>query len=91
MPKRPIATIRVETIQRLMAEDEDFRWEFAADGIDSAVVKQRLGLRCNARSPDREQRECATDELEAVAGALEEWSRYVAQSHPQEPRRKRIF
>ena len=64
--------VTCERLLALLRDDEDFRWEFASNGIDSAYVKTRLGLKGNPRSPDDQKRKLSGDELEALANTLEQ-------------------
>ena len=64
--------VTCERVLALLRDDEDFRWEFASNGIDSGYVQRRLGLNGNPRSRDEQQRKLSTDELESMANALEQ-------------------
>ena len=64
--------VSCERLLALLRDDEDFRWEFASNGIDSAYVKRRLGLEGNPSSRNDYSRKVAVDELEAMANILEE-------------------
>jgi hypothetical protein len=75
--KPPAKRIACKVILDFLRDDEDFRWEFASNGIDSSYVMTKLGLKGKPHSPAPKDRELATEELEAVAWAIQE----IVQGH----------
>ena len=75
----PMGAVFCERLLWELKTDEDFRWEFVSNGIDSSYVKRKLGLKGQSSSKIQQQRQIAGEELELVVKALEGLVRNLCQ------------
>lgn len=75
----PMGAVFCDRLLRELRTDEDFRWEFVSNGIDSSYVKRKLGLKGRASSKVEQDRQIAGEELELTAKALEGLVRNLCQ------------
>ena len=75
----PMGAVFCERLLWHLKTDEDFRWEFVSNGIDSSYVKGKLGLKGRPSSKVEQERQIAGEELELTVKALEGLVRNLCQ------------